>query len=113
MRLEYPQVPASAGAAAGEAPDPYAAEYRATLTPGHFHVSEADAESGTVSVDTAAAFRLFKGAATLYPVDQEDLELRVPEGGAWPAAPEALTLDIVFRPGQNHRDPVHRGVVAR
>ncbi|MBS2028048.1 MAG: hypothetical protein JST54_09115 [Deltaproteobacteria bacterium] len=76
-------------------------ELKLTLPPGQYRIAEADPSSNTLSVDTEHAFRLFKGAAVFYPVDEEDLDLAVPEGKALPADTHDMALELVVRPGQD------------
>jgi hypothetical protein len=72
-----------------------------TLRPGEFRIADADVSSGTLTVDTARAFRLFKGQVVFYTVDDEDLDLAVPEGAGLPRNTGELTLELTVRPGQD------------
>lgn len=76
-------------------------ELSVTLPPGEFRIADADASTGTLTVDTTRAFRLFKGKVVLYPVDDEDLELALPEGAGLPREVSALSLVLTVRPGQD------------
>jgi hypothetical protein len=81
-----------------------------TLPPGQFRVAEADADTHSLTIDTQRAFRFFKGAAVFYPVDQQDLDLILPEGQELPARTDDLTLKLVVRPGQDADQPCLQGL---
>ena len=85
-------------------------EFLIRLPPGQYRISEADPSSGTVTVDTEHAFRLFKGQVVFYPVDEEDLDLHVAEGQALPQSARDLELDLVVRPGQDSEQPCTVGL---
>lgn len=85
-------------------------EYQLTLQPGQYKISEADPSSGTLTVDTQRAFRLFHGQAVFYPVDEEDLDLSVPEGQPLPQKTDDLALQLVVRPGQDSEQPCTVGL---
>jgi len=98
-QLQTPANPSSEAKAARD--DAEKQELKLTLPAGQFRISEADPSSNTLSVDTEHAFRLFKGQAVFYPVDEEDLELAVPEGKSLPADTHDMSLELVVRPGQD------------
>lgn len=85
-------------------------EYQLTLQPGQYKIGEADPGSGTLSIDTQRAFRLFHGQAVFYPVDEEDLDLAVPEGQPLPQKTDDLALQLVVRPGQDAEQPCTVGL---
>jgi len=73
------------------------AQFAVTLPPGAFRLSDADPRSGTLTLDTERAFRLFKGQVVLYPVTDDDLDLTVPRGQPLPASTQGLSLQLVIQ----------------
>jgi hypothetical protein len=76
-------------------------EYLLTLPPGQFRFSEADADTRSLTVDTQKAFPAVGGRATLYPVDQTDIDLVLLEGQPFPPSSEGMSLELVVRPGED------------
>src|ERR1700722_4462700 len=88
-------------------------EWVTHLAPGQFQVAASDARDGSLTLSLQGGFWLFDRHVLLTSVDDDDVDLALAAGQAEPTHPEALTLELVFRPGRATEPPCTLGLTAQ